>query len=67
MSAELTDVVVVVAIVLVPTLMPLCAVFPNFLPHVQALDGGYAWALWRPYSCCQRAGEIFLGSVDFAP
>ncbi|MGC5254463.1 TIGR03756 family integrating conjugative element protein, partial [Escherichia coli] len=50
-----------------PTLMPICAVFPNILPHVQAIDGGYAWALWRPYSCCQRQGEVFLGSVDFAP
>jgi integrating conjugative element protein (TIGR03756 family) len=52
---------------LVPTLMPLCAVFPNVLPHLQAFDGGYAWALWRPYSCCQRQGDTFLGSVDFAP
>jgi integrating conjugative element protein (TIGR03756 family) len=52
---------------LVPVVMPLCAVFPNVLPHIQAGDGGYAWALWRPYSCCQRQGEVFLGSVDFAP
>ncbi len=52
---------------LVPILSPICAVFPNPLPHIQALDGGYAWALWRPYSCCQRKGEVFLGSVDFAP
>lgn len=52
---------------LVPLLSPICAVFPNFLPHIQAFDGGYAWALWRPYSCCQRQGEVFLGSVDFAP
>lgn len=51
---------------LVPTLSPLCAVFPNVLPHIQALDGGYAWALWRPYSCCERKGEVFLGSTDFA-
>ncbi|HEB0595863.1 TPA: TIGR03756 family integrating conjugative element protein, partial [Pseudomonas aeruginosa] len=31
----------------------------------QAVDGEYAWALWRPYSCCQRKGQIFLGSTDF--
>jgi len=52
---------------LVPTLTQLCAVFPNALPHKQAQDGGYAWALWRPYSCCERAGETFLGSIDYAP
>ena len=50
---------------LTPILSPLCAVFPNILPHVQATDGGYAWALWRPYSCCQREGQTFLYSTDF--
>jgi integrating conjugative element protein (TIGR03756 family) len=50
---------------LTPVLSPLCAVFPNILPHVQATDGGYAWALWRPYSCCQREGQTFLYSTDF--
>ncbi|HCF4369869.1 TPA: TIGR03756 family integrating conjugative element protein, partial [Pseudomonas aeruginosa] len=34
-------------------------------PKTQAVDGDYAWALWRPYSCCQRKGQIFLGSTDF--
>lgn len=24
--------------------------------------GDYAWTLWRPYSCCQRRGQTFLGS-----
>ncbi|EPJ5295846.1 TraU family protein, partial [Pseudomonas aeruginosa] len=42
-----------------------CAVFPNSGPKTQAVDGDYAWALWRPYSCCQRKGQIFLGSTDF--
>ncbi|EMY6536402.1 TIGR03756 family integrating conjugative element protein [Salmonella enterica] len=25
--------------------------------------GNYTWALWRPYSCCQRRGQTFLGST----
>jgi integrating conjugative element protein (TIGR03756 family) len=50
---------------LTPTLSATCAVFPNSTPHVQATDGGYAWALWRPYSCCQREGQVFLYSTDF--
>lgn len=41
-----------------------CAVFPNALPATQATDGGYAWTLWRPYACCKRMGQIFLGSTD---
>jgi len=27
--------------------------------------GEYAWTLWRPYSCCKKKGQVFLGSVDF--
>lgn len=50
---------------LTPTLSSTCAVFPNRNVHVQAPQGDYAWALWRPYACCQRRGQIFLGSVDF--
>ena len=50
---------------LTPTLASGCAVFPNRNTHVQAQRGDYAWALWRPYSCCQRRGQVFLGSVDF--
>lgn len=50
---------------LTPTESSTCAVFPNTEPHVQAQRGDYAWALWRPYSCCERRGQIFLGSVDF--
>ncbi|MHB0818460.1 TIGR03756 family integrating conjugative element protein [Stutzerimonas stutzeri] len=53
-----------------PVLDDTCAVFPNGGPMEnfsdrQAEDGGYAWAFWRPYSCCEREGQIFLGSVDF--
>lgn len=27
--------------------------------------GGYSFNLWRPYSCCARAGQVFLGAVTF--
>jgi integrating conjugative element protein (TIGR03756 family) len=50
---------------LTPTVSKTCAAFPNTGTHQQAVDGGYAFALWRPYSCCQRMGEAFLGSTDF--
>lgn len=30
-----------------------------------SVTGGYAFNLWRPYSCCVRAGQIFLGAVNF--
>ncbi|MEQ9854704.1 TIGR03756 family integrating conjugative element protein [Pectobacterium aroidearum] len=42
-----------------------CTVFPHNGTHTQAQQDNYAWALWRPYSCCQRRGQTFLGSVDF--
>ncbi|AGK01959.1 TPA: conjugal transfer protein [Mannheimia haemolytica] len=25
----------------------------------------YSWALWRPYSCCKKQGQVFLGHVDW--
>lgn len=28
-------------------------------------SGGYAFNLWRPYSCCPRAGQTFLGAITF--
>lgn len=28
-------------------------------------SGSYAFNLWRPYSCCARAGSVFLGAVTF--
>ncbi|MCO6056777.1 TIGR03756 family integrating conjugative element protein [Pseudomonas sp. MOB-449] len=48
-----------------PTPSRTCAVFPHAEPKVQAQQGDYAWALWRPYSCCHRRGQVFLGSADF--
>lgn len=51
---------------LVPQVSPTCAAFPDHrLTHVQSVDGAYAWALWRPYRCCKREGQIFLVSIDF--
>ena len=50
---------------LTPTLSNSCAVFPHTNTRVQAQQGDYAWALWRPYSCCRRRGQVFLGSIDF--
>jgi len=50
---------------LTPKLSNTCAVFPHGNTRVQAQKGDYAWALWRPYACCRRRGQVFLGSVDF--
>ena len=50
---------------LTPTLTKKCAVFPHNNTMVQATQAGYAWALWRPYACCERKGQVFLRSVDF--
>ncbi|MDH0639287.1 MULTISPECIES: TIGR03756 family integrating conjugative element protein [Pseudomonas] len=50
---------------LTPRLSRSCTVFPHSDPRIQAQRGDYAWALWRPYSCCRRRGQTFLGSTDF--
>lgn len=50
---------------LTPRLSSTCATFPHTNTRVQATRGDFAWALWRPYSCCKRRGQIFLGSTDF--
>lgn len=46
-----------------PGLSTSCSVFPNTETLPQAEDGAYVWALWRPYSCCKRQGQTFLGST----
>ncbi|MCU7247300.1 TIGR03756 family integrating conjugative element protein [Pseudomonas koreensis] len=51
---------------LTPTQSKTCTTFPNNEPHVQSQRGDYAWALWRPYTCCERKGQTFLGSTDFS-
>ena len=50
---------------LTPRMSSSCTVFPRSGSLTQAQQGDYAWALWRPYSCCRRRGQVFLGSVDF--
>ena len=50
---------------LTPRLSGSCGVFPHAGPLPQSLRGDYAWSLWRPYSCCKRRGQTFLGSTDF--
>lgn len=27
--------------------------------------GDYAWNLWRPYQCCQRRGQWFIGDINW--
>ncbi|MBO9356043.1 TIGR03756 family integrating conjugative element protein [Bordetella petrii] len=51
---------------LTPRLSNTCTVFPHTRSLPQAQQGDYAWTLWRPYACCQRRGQVFLGSVDFS-
>ena len=53
-----------------PKLEYTCAIFPNGGASETYSDrlsenGGYVWSLWRPYSCCQRRGQTFLGYTDF--
>ncbi|HAF2412777.1 TPA: TIGR03756 family integrating conjugative element protein [Salmonella enterica] len=50
---------------LTPHMSKSCAVFPKSGVLTQARHGDYAWALWRPYSCCKRRGQKFLGSTNF--
>ncbi|WP_262947426.1 TIGR03756 family integrating conjugative element protein [Xenorhabdus indica] len=46
-----------------PQLSSNCAVFPDG-EHAAAINGNQAYALWQPYSCCQRRGQRFLSSTD---
>lgn len=53
---------------LAPQISTQCAIFPDrgiTDTYADRTDTGgrYAWALWRPYSCCQRRGQTFLGST----
>ena len=52
---------------LVPKKSASCAIFPdgsstNSYADKLAEDGAYVWTLWRPYKCCPRRGQTFLGS-----
>jgi len=50
---------------LTPSLSTSCMTFPRSGSLTQDTQGAYAWTLWRPYSCCKRRGQTFLGSIDF--
>ena len=36
-------------------------------PYAERISefGDYVWNLWRPYECCEAAGDILLFSIDF--
>ncbi|MEL4016939.1 TIGR03756 family integrating conjugative element protein [Dryocola clanedunensis] len=53
---------------LAPKMSHSCAIFPDgsatdSYADRLADDGAYVWTLWRPYSCCPRRGQTFLGST----
>ncbi len=58
---------------LAPTVDKQCAVFgqADFLRSWAAgrasSDERYAFALWRPYKCCQKRGQVYISSIDFKP
>ncbi|HBQ6314165.1 TPA: TIGR03756 family integrating conjugative element protein [Klebsiella pneumoniae] len=52
---------------LVPQKSASCTIFPDgsstdSYTDKLAEDGSYVWTLWRPYKCCPRRGQTFLGS-----
>ncbi|PJG82802.1 TIGR03756 family integrating conjugative element protein [Caviibacterium pharyngocola] len=55
---------------LAPAMSRSCSIFPNggatdTYSSQLSEQGNYAWALWRPYSCCKRRGQKFLYSIDW--
>ena len=52
---------------LAPSAEKQCSLFPDrditaTYSDRLAVDAAYAWTLWRPYQCCPRRGQTFLGS-----
>lgn len=47
-----------------PQLSQSCAVFPDG-EHPSAANASAAFALWQPYSCCQRRGQNLLYSSNY--
>lgn len=50
---------------LAPQMQNTCRVWPDRQasnPYSDRIDpqGNYAWALWRPYECCKRRGQVLL-------
>lgn len=58
---------------LLPKAESTCAVFgTNDLASANGWGGGrvdaggdYAWNLWRPYSCCEKEGQLFLFDINW--
>lgn len=53
---------------LAPKMTRSCSIFPDGAATDSYADkladnGAYVWTLWRPYSCCPRRGQTFLGST----
>lgn len=47
-----------------------CKVFPHdgdWATHSERFSNteNYSWALWRPYACCKKQGQVFLYNVDW--
>lgn len=40
-----------------------CGVFPDREMTTSSSSDGYVFALWRPYRCCKKVGQTFLGSI----
>lgn len=53
-----------------PQIEQSCKVFPHdgsWATHSDKFSNteNYSWALWRPYACCKKQGQIFLGNTDW--
>lgn len=48
-----------------PEMSQSCRAFPDSPPTLQSVKGNYAWALWRPYKCCKRRGQVLLYNIDW--
>lgn len=53
-----------------PKLSQSCAIFPDgnaasAYGDKVSVPESYSWALWRPYACCKRRGQKFLGNTDW--
>lgn len=53
-----------------PRIEQSCKVFPHggdLASHSESFSNqeNYSWALWRPYACCKKEGQVFLGNADW--
>lgn len=53
-----------------PKMSKSCSIFPDghltdtYADKLSDTEN-YSWTLWRPYTCCKRRGQKFLGSTDW--